>query len=216
MKITKCKNCEKVFEQVNWGKKIYCNSFCSNKHPNIIKFNNSRKNKTYEEIYGEDKAKVINLKKSISLKETILNYPAEKKLEISKIRSEIAKRIGSGGYKLRSGRGKNGWYKGYWCDSSYELVYVIYNLEHGIKFERNKKSFKYLFKSKEYNYYPDFILDDGTYVEIKGYKSEQWDYKKLSVPNIKVLFKEDLKKEFEYVINKYGKNFINYLYSSKG
>ena len=57
-------------------------------------------------------------------------------------------------------------YKGYWCDSSWELAYVIYNLEHNIKFERNKQGFEYEFENKKYKYYPDFILEDGTYVEV--------------------------------------------------
>ena len=33
----------------------------------------------------------------------------------------------SGGYIPKSGVGKGGWYKGVWCDSTYELVWVIYN-----------------------------------------------------------------------------------------
>ena len=28
------------------------------------------------------------------------------------------------------GYGKHGWYKEYWCDSSWELAYVIYNLDY--------------------------------------------------------------------------------------
>jgi len=46
--------------------------------------------------------------------------------------SKIAKDRGLGGYQKKSGRGKWGWYKGFWCDSSYELAYVIYNLDHNI------------------------------------------------------------------------------------
>lgn len=52
----------------------------------------------------------------------------------------------SGGYREGSGRGKKGIYKGYYCDSSWELAYVIYNLEHDIKFERNTQTFEYEYK----------------------------------------------------------------------
>ena len=45
----------------------------------------------------------------------------------------------AGGYRRGSGRGKKGWYKGYWCDSSWELAWVIYSLEHGVEFTRNWK-----------------------------------------------------------------------------
>jgi hypothetical protein len=31
----------------------------------------------------------------------------------------------SGGLKEGTSRGKSGWYKGYWCDSSYELAFNL-------------------------------------------------------------------------------------------
>lgn len=46
-------------------------------------------------------------------------------------------RHSSGGKREGSGRGKRGWYKGYYCDSSWELAWVIYNLDHGNQFKRN-------------------------------------------------------------------------------
>ena len=39
-----------------------------------------------------------------------------------------------GGKRHGSGRGKKGWYKGYYCDSTWELAWVIYQLDHGVKF----------------------------------------------------------------------------------
>ena len=53
-----------------------------------------------------------------------------------------------GGYHRRGGKGKRGWYKGYWCDSSWELAWVIYSLEHGVQFTRNTKGFPYVYKGK--------------------------------------------------------------------
>jgi hypothetical protein len=74
----------------------------------------------------------------------------------------------SGGFRQGSSRGKSGWYKGYWCDSSWELAWVIYNLENDIDFERNKIGFKYIFEGKESLFYPDFIIK-GEYIEIKNF-----------------------------------------------
>ena len=120
----------------------------------------------------------------------------------------------SGGYREGSSRGKNGWYKGYWCDSSWELAWVIYNLEHGIKFERNKIGFEYIFKDKKSLFYPDFIVK-GNYVEIKNFNSKRLESKLEYFPHkIKVLYKKDLKNIFDYVIDKYGKNYIE-LYEKK-
>ena len=130
---------------------------------------------------------------------------------LGKHHTEEAKRKCSkcGGYKKGCGRGKKGWYKGYWCDSSWELAYIIYNLDHGIKVERNKKFFNYEYNGKIRKYYPDFILEDGTYVEIKGYQSKLDDIKFLSFPeNLKIINFNNDSTILNYVIGKYGKNFI--------
>ena len=35
----------------------------------------------------------------------------------------------TGGIREGAGRSKSGWYKGYYCNSSYELAWVIYSLD---------------------------------------------------------------------------------------
>lgn len=118
-----------------------------------------------------------------------------------------------GGYRKGSGRGKSGWYKNYYCDSSWELAFVIYNLENNIKFERNTKKFSYIFNRKKHDYMPDFIINNE-YIEIKGYITEQWKAKKEQFPHkLKTLYQKDIQKYLDYVINKYGKDFIK-LYGS--
>jgi hypothetical protein len=131
----------------------------------------------------------------------------EKEKERTRKISEYAK-LNNGGYRKGSGRGKSGRYKGFWCDSSWELAYIIYNLEHNIYFERNKEKFSYMFNGKKFNFIPDFI-ENGQFVEIKGYYSKQWEAKLNDFPHkIKILYKSDMKKYFDYVIDKYGKDFI--------
>lgn len=124
--------------------------------------------------------------------------------------SETMKNKGLGGLRLKSGRGKKGRYKGYWCDSTWELAYVIYNLEHDIAFERNYEFFEYEFNGKRRKYYPDFRLSDGSYVEIKGYYTDCVRAKIQQFPKDKSLIvydKEDIKIYLSYVEQKYGKNF---------
>jgi hypothetical protein len=118
----------------------------------------------------------------------------------------------SGGLRKGSGRGKSGWYKGYWCDSSYELAWVIYQLDHNKDFERNKVEYEYEWEGKTRKYLPDFIQNNEV-IEIKGYITEQTKAKSKSVNNLKILSKKDLKVEFDYVELKYTKNFIE-LYDS--
>lgn len=120
-------------------------------------------------------------------------------------------RTNCGGYRENAGtnRGKAGWYKGYYCSSSWELAWVIYNLDHGISFKRNTEGFPYFFKKKSRLYYPDFRLPDGSYVEIKGYKTAQWEAKVAHFPHqLKVLYKKELIPILQYVENKFGKDFI--------
>lgn len=113
----------------------------------------------------------------------------------------------TGGYRKGSGRGKSGWYKGIYCDSSWELAFVIFHIDNNLFIERCKEKRKYLFNGKEHIYIPDFITDEGI-IEIKGYKTDQWIEKQKSNPDIKVLYKNDIKFYLDYVIQKYGNDFI--------
>lgn len=137
----------------------------------------------------------------------------EEKELLRKQRITEKARLNNGGYRLGSGRGKKGWYKGFFCDSSYELAYVIYNLDNNIKIERNTEIRTYEWEGRTRQYIPDFICD-GVLVEIKGFKTEQWLAKLSHNTDVTVLYEEDLQNVFDYVINKYGKDFIS-LYEEK-
>ena len=116
----------------------------------------------------------------------------------------------SGGLRRGAGRGKKGRYKGIWCDSSWELAFVIYNLEHNIIIKRNKDYFEYTYNNEIHKYFPDFIINDE-YIEIKGFDTDKVNAKIEQFPKDKVLkvyHKENLKEVFDYVINKYGNDFI--------
>jgi hypothetical protein len=122
--------------------------------------------------------------------------------------SEVAKERKLGGYVQGSGRGIKGQYKGFFCDSSWELAYIIYCLEHNINIKRNTTKRQYVWQGITKNYIPDFIVE-GVVTEIKGYKTEEWLAKLEANSDVSVLYKEDLAPVFEYVKIKYGKNFIS-------
>ncbi len=114
-----------------------------------------------------------------------------------------------GGYRKGSGRGKSGWYGGYWSDSSWELAFIIYNLDHGIRFERNKEKFTYHFLEQSRSYIPDFIIS-GIYYEIKGYYTEQVNEKIKQFPHpLRVIDKITIQPYLDYVVSGYGKDFIS-------
>lgn len=118
-----------------------------------------------------------------------------------------------GGYRKGSSRGKSGYYKGIWCDSTYELVWVIYNLDHQIKFQRNTKGFEYEYNNQKHKYYPDFILENNLYIEIKNFLQDKDKEKFKQFPyQLKVLFGNDLKECFEYVKQKYNTSYFEKLY----
>ena len=119
-----------------------------------------------------------------------------------------------GGKRHGSGRGKKGWYKGYYCDSTWELAWVIYQLDHGVKFQRNTEWFPYEFKGQQRKYYPDFIMNDGSYSEIKGWSTDEWKAKIEQFPKDKIIhvfYKDDLEEIFEYIKETYKEELI-YLY----
>lgn len=134
-------------------------------------------------------------------------FSDEYKRKLSNIMKEVAKNRPQ---EYKTGRGKQGRYKGFWCDSSWELAYVIYCLENNIDIIRNKTGFDYIYENEKHTYYPDFYNNnDNCYIEIKGYENDK-DIAKISQfpDNIKVLYYQDLKEILKYVESKYGKDFI--------
>jgi len=227
-----CSKCGKEFETIS-GKeeRKFCSSFCSHSrnHTEETKKKQSKSAKNSEKVQKTcrinfSKSKTYN--KRMTEEEKILKicpickkefrvYPSDnKRIFCSKecykkdINLEFHKSGGTGGIREGSGRSKSGWYKGYYCGSSYELAWVIYNIDHKIKFERNYEGFDYVFEGEEHKYYPDFIQGD-VYYEIKGFKRKNDDAKFKYFPyKLKVLFKKDLKEVFQYVTKNYGKDFI--------
>lgn len=218
-----CSKCNTEFE-TNVDRK-YCSIRCSNSH----EISEETKSKISISVKNSEKAKEANYKHGLSMiiKECDL---FQKKCPICGIKMKLRpseknkiycskkcynedykfefRKMPSGGCRNGSGNSKSGWYKNYYCSSSYELAWVIYNIDHGIIFTRNLKGFDYLFMNETHKYYPDFIIDD-VYYEIKGFKRNADDFKFKYFPHkLKVLFKKDLKYVFDYIISKYGDNFI--------
>ena len=137
------------------------------------------------------------------------DFWTKEKREIQRQRA-IERKIG--GYHKHGGKGHRGWYKGYWCDSSWELAWVIYNLDHGIKFERCKEKFEYEFEGKQSTYNPDFVLSTGEYVEIKGWSCLRWIAKLNAFPKDKILRiigQSEIQKYLDYAKMVYGDDFIS-------
>lgn len=114
-----------------------------------------------------------------------------------------------GGPSEVSSYGKRGKYKGIHCDSTYELAFLIYCLDHDIEIIRNEKPFNYLLNGKHRRYYPDFYLPkNDLYVEIKGRDIGPVYEKAQAVldagDQIKILHYPELIDCFTYVCEKYN------------
>jgi hypothetical protein len=119
-----------------------------------------------------------------------------------------------GGFREGSGRSKSGYYKGIFCHSTYELVFLIYCLDNNIDCKR----FQGYLTDGNIKYFPDFIVDKTIY-EIKGYDYDNKTEAKAEIArncgyDIKVLFKVDLKEQFDYVKEKYNTRIFYDLYDN--
>ena len=142
-------------------------------------------------------------------------HTEEKEVErCNKLRAAAIKN-NAGGRIEGSGRGKKGWYKGFFCDSSWELAFLVYHLDFDKTIARCTEVRTYYWEGKLRRYYPDFVVDDKI-IEIKGYKTPQWEAKLAAHPDIVSLYADDIKPYLEYVISKYGKDFIKLYEIKKG
>lgn len=178
-----------------------------------------RKHELNHTMSGWDKFSKDDINKiNIKIKNTLLEKYSSGELipywnnSIDKTESRI--KLSNSISKLRDEgktycRGCMGYYNGIHCDSSWELAFLIYCLEHNISIKRCNIRFKYDYNNEQHIYTPDFIINENILIEIKGFKDKRWEEKKKCCleNNIKIIEKEDILPYINYVKNKYGKNF---------
>lgn len=208
----KCPHCDKIYSKKGIYTHVWRNHGDGINHH--LKINYDNRNVWNKGLTKDTDARVF--KNTESVKMYYKNNVSAWKGKHHSIETKKLLSIKTGGYRKGSGHGKSGWYKGFWCDSSWELAYVLYNLDNGIEFKRNKKKFKYNFNDEMHKYIPDYYIEcDKIYVEIKGYINEKWESKKKQFPKkLKIIGKNEIKPILEYVKSKYGKDFIS-LYETK-
>lgn len=109
---------------------------------------------------------------------------------------------------LHGGVGIKGFYQGIWCDSSWELAWVLYHKNLSVDFTRNRRFFCYEFEGKQLRWYPDFKIQDGPLVEVKGYMTLKSLARFAAVQEpLEVFGKERMEPILSWVRTNYGKNF---------
>ena len=111
---------------------------------------------------------------------------------------------------------KSGYYKNIWCDSSWELAYLVYCLDHNFDISRTNDRFSYTYRDRVHSYFPDFYREDlDTYIEIKGYITDKDKSKFLQFPkNLEIIDSSKITEYYDYAVTKYGSNFWEILYNS--
>lgn len=209
--IKQCPKCGTEFDAYSkWGEKKFCSRKCSNSRS----WSEEDRKKRSQSFWQSDR--------TLKPKTHTRICPCGSEFEIRKpsqgaqycstdCRTKYRKKA-PGGYRLGSGRAKAGYYKGIYCGSTYELCWAIYNLDHGIEFDR----FEGVIESNDLKYIPDFMIGDRI-VEIKGYEdSAKVQAKKQLAESqgykVDILYREDLQYCFNYVKEQYGTDKFYELY----
>lgn len=223
-----CKFCGEKFYKV-WSKyslSEFCSQSCSRKYSSRLKRKevNKKISDSLKNYYKTNNRPISVIKKEEYYQNPnkccicgkVIEYKSRKNKTCSrKCNSKCANltKQKNGTVFVENGqpRSKSGHYKGFYCSSTYELVYYIYMTEHGHEVIRNTKTYDYMFDGKNKIYIPDFRVD-GKLVEIKGYNSRQVKAKIESVKDedIKILYYKDLSDMMDYVDKKYGTKHTPY------
>lgn len=208
---TICLKCGKEFFQDDKRKyKIkYCSRACSNSRTwSIIHKNKlSLISKTSEKVLLANRLRELKpiIKNCVCGGEFLVSCKNKYKKYCSNECKKQFRIKTKGGYREGSGRSKSGYYKGIYSGSTYELCWIIYNIDNNQSFTR----FPGFLSDGKLKYYPDFLLSDNkTIVEIKGYEEREKVEAKIQLAKkfgyeIMVLYKKDLNEIFNHVEKTY-------------
>lgn len=207
----KCPKCGKEHDKSG----IFCSRTCANSRgPRTDEFKKAVSIKLKGNIPW-NKGNDLKINKTCEYCGSLfLDHPNAKQKFCSKQCAVLGQdRSNQGGYREGSGRSKSGYYKGIYCGSTYELVWVIYRLDHNLTVKRFDGSIE----GNGIKYFPDFI-DGNTIIELKGFWNTLVDKKselaRQQGYDVEILYKNDLKNEFEWVKQNYQYVVLHELYDN--
>lgn len=200
--------------KVNQPYICYC-KYCGKEYKNLnsLKQHEIRCKEKPDHITNKGNAKHYNSWNKGLTKETDIRVKRQGQTFSQRVKEGTITAIG--GFRENAVKGcyKYRYYKNIRCDSSWELAFVVFNIEHNIPIKRNTQRFEYFIDDKKHIFIPDFVVNETEITEIKGKQDSNWKIKQLACPNIKFIFREDIKQYLDYVITKYGKEFWKKLYN---
>jgi hypothetical protein len=222
----KCKQCENFLEY-----KKFTSDFCN--HSCAAKYNNVNRTVNFT-IEGKEKQQETGLKNLLktSNRKGIRKYfdlnccickkdfkvTYEKKLNKTCSKECRSKLFSQTNHRENNTSGKYGYYQEIYCASSWELAFLITNLDLGHNIERCKLTFTYVMNGEQHTYFPDFIMN-GIIYEIKGYEKEDVKLKTEAVMQagykIEVIRKKEILPIIKAIKNRYDIKDITVLYDQK-
>lgn len=206
----KCKKCSII----HYKDGAYCSHSCANSRTW------SADDKRKKSLAAKSSVKVLKANSNrvelvekicVQCSTTFSVIPCNRRITCSPACAKKKRSKNMGGFRIGAGRSKSGYFRGIYCNSTYELVWVIYELDHG----RSPKRFEGYLTDGVIKYYPDFVYDKHI-IEIKGYYVQAVEHKsniaRAHGYSIDVLYKEDLRAQFEYVASRYNTTQYEKLY----
>jgi Zn finger protein HypA/HybF involved in hydrogenase expression len=208
-----CPKCKTAHTQ----KGIYCSRGCANSR---IFTEESKQKKRQSAIRARERGAYKDIKPKLRSNFCIVcNTQHSKKTKTCSRKCYLQLATDNALKQNRHGGGKKGVYKGFALDSTYELAYLIYHLDHNIPIKRSSLKIKYTYKDTERIYNPDFEVD-SMIIEIKGFFSKQAK-EKITQANaqgydIMIVDSSSIRPYIQYVEDKYNvKNALHILYEDK-
>lgn len=209
----KCNHCQASFDYHN-RKLKFCSNSCAASHNNAKRIRSEEsKKKTSNALLGFKQSEATKLKRR---KPRGCRRPLVHCIICGNITTNFRKTcsnacLSSARYKTS----KKGYYKGFHCDSRFELAFLIFHLDHGHNVEKCNKTLNYIFEGKSLQYTPDFIVDD-VLIEIKGYLDPKSQAKQNQHPEVRMLNGHDIKHMIEYVQTTYNVKDVMSMYDGSG
>lgn len=149
----------------NKSKKFYLDNFGTEYYTQTEEFKQKAK-ATNIERYGYEQAskapEIQEKMKQTNLRIFGTEYASQNQQIKNKVKQTLFTHYGT--YHVASQKFK---YQDIYFDSFPELCIYLYCINNNIKVEREPIELKYIYNSKEYNYYPDFKINNDL-IEIKG------------------------------------------------
>jgi len=218
----KCKNCLKEIPYESRFKS-FCNSSCSasfNNKNRVVTYSKEGLEKIREVGRINGKFKKITKSKTIHKKLCIVCQKIFETTYKNKQNKTCSYHCKNKSHALNNYRqnktfGKCGYYNGIYCASSWELAFLIYNLDLGKDIKRCELTFKYELDGEEHLYFPDFIME-GIIYEVKGRELEDVEPKTKAVINagykIELIRKKEITPIIKLIKEKYSVKDITKLY----